>query len=547
MPTLLPFQSFLTGQRVFIDADFQENGIRLIPTTRDLQDFARLWICGLESNLVASLPPATTVTLSWGDVGNPNTNNPWIDVFQAADPDGGIGYLTNAATAMLQTNAETYFYLGRVRPGEGIQLNDPQFLNGWVGTHFIWCGVSSGTGQLTLTISVGGTNTLAETSAFIQLADIKQMYERWTVGDNPKIAPTNFPQIATEDIPSPFQYGTPTDLSTPYILFVPGWNLTLYMKDRFAETAFKRLYWQGYRGRFGSFRWPTDFNFKGNLLQFLTDIHQKENFDRSEYQAWQSGQGLKNLLTQLHSVYGNNLYLYAVSHGNVVCGEALRLAGTNQLVNTYVASQAALTAHTYDSNVPNYSFNYIGVSLFPHTPNIYGDWFAGNNGGGAGRIVNFFNTNDYALQRDIWQLNQLMKPDQFVAQPDHTWNFGYSGSAGDSAPWNKFFKYYISGGVSNAFNFDIVGNLAHRYEVTAFAAESWTTALGATANGATPGQLNNISLNVNLGRTTNPRIWPPDSGNYSAHFWHSGQFRGAYWQQQGYWRELLGSEGLNLQ
>jgi hypothetical protein len=32
-------------------------------------------------------------------------------------------------------------------------------------------------------------------------------------------------------------------------------------KDRYAETAFKRLYWQGYQGRFGSFRWPTGNNF----------------------------------------------------------------------------------------------------------------------------------------------------------------------------------------------------------------------------------------------------------------------------------------------
>ena len=34
-------------------------------------------------------------------------------------------------------------------------------------------------------------------------------------------------------------------------------------KDRFAESAFKRLYWQGYQGRFGVFRWPTDYGFKG--------------------------------------------------------------------------------------------------------------------------------------------------------------------------------------------------------------------------------------------------------------------------------------------
>ena len=57
----------------------------------------------------------------------------------------------------------------------------------WAGNHFIWCGVSNGTGALTLTISQGSTNTLAQTSAYIQLLDIKQMYERWTVGETPKL------------------------------------------------------------------------------------------------------------------------------------------------------------------------------------------------------------------------------------------------------------------------------------------------------------------------------------------------------------------------
>jgi hypothetical protein len=41
-------------------------GNRNIPTRRDLEDFARLWICGVNSNLLASLPIGSSVTLSWG-------------------------------------------------------------------------------------------------------------------------------------------------------------------------------------------------------------------------------------------------------------------------------------------------------------------------------------------------------------------------------------------------------------------------------------------------------------------------------------------------
>jgi hypothetical protein len=538
------------------------NRNRAIPSQRDLEDFARLWACGISTNLLAQLPPGTTITLDWGDMGDPNTNNPAIDLFQAADPDGGTGYLTNAATAALQTNASICGYIGRLGPGQSIQLNDTnRFSNGWAGDHPIWCGVGGGTGQLRLTISRGGTNTLAQTAAYIQLVDIKQMYERWTVGENPKAVPTNQACLALEDLPpgiSSFQYGPPTDTNTPYILFVHGWNLDRWEKDRFAERAFKRLYWQGYPGRFGSFRWPTDFNFKGTRTQLVQHPDQTHNFDRSEHQAWRSAEGLLHLLTALHTAYGSHLYLYSASLGNITCGEALRLTGTTQLVNTYVASQAALTAHTYDPTVPNYSFVYwyglIPLSLSPHTPNIYGSWFATDNGRGAGQIINFFNQNDYALQRDVWQLNQLLKPDQSVAQADGTWNYAYNGNTSDPAPWNNFYKYYRYYVSTNAFTntvtFDIVNTLTNRYEVMAFDAQSWTTALGATVQGGTPGVLNGVFRNINLGRDTTPRIWPPDTVHpdspYNEHLYHSGQFRGPYWQQQGYWSELLGPEAFNL-
>src|SRR6185312_1880066 len=49
------------------DCNYTDNfGNRIIPTTRDLEDFARLWICGVDSNLLAALPTNSTVTLSWG-------------------------------------------------------------------------------------------------------------------------------------------------------------------------------------------------------------------------------------------------------------------------------------------------------------------------------------------------------------------------------------------------------------------------------------------------------------------------------------------------
>ncbi len=49
------------------DCNYKINGYRAIPDSRDLEDFARLWICGVTSNLLVALPAGSTVTLSWAD------------------------------------------------------------------------------------------------------------------------------------------------------------------------------------------------------------------------------------------------------------------------------------------------------------------------------------------------------------------------------------------------------------------------------------------------------------------------------------------------
>jgi len=528
------------------DCNFQDGaGNRVIPCARDLQDFFRLWVCGITTNLLNALPPNSTVTLSWQPIYTRSFQTlplPTIDLFAAADPDGGTGYLTNSTTADEQIDSAYCPYIGRLAPGGSIQLNAATFANHWAGNHFIMCGVSNGTGGLNLTIADSSGNVLAQSTAYLQVMDIKQMYERWTVGEKPSQTPLSAPIIAKNDLPDPtqppFQYVAPENTNTPYILYVHGWNMETWEKDRFAESAFKRLYWQGYQGRFGVFRWPTEYGFKGTLLQLATSSA-KDNFDRSEYVAWQSATGLLNKLNDLNAEYPGHVYMLAHSMGNVVAGEALRLSGSSRVVNTYVASQAAVSAHTYDTNIANYSFNYPPWRSQAVTPNIYGNWLSGNYGGGAGRLVNFYNTNDYALQRSVWQLNQLLKPDQAVAM-NGLWDYSYVGPTNDPPPWNHFEKSATLG--FTIIDFDIVNVLTNRYEVMGLAAESWTTALGATPN------VGNVGGNIYLGRITNPRIWLPDptGNNYAAHFWHSAEFRGDYWQLQGYWSELLGPEAFNL-
>lgn len=509
------------------DCNFLDgNGKRIIPCTRDLQDFARLWICGLTSNLVAALPAGSKVTLNWGDVGNPNPGNPTIDLFAAADADGGIGYLTNSTTAVIQTLNLSYPCIGRLGPGSNLQLNASQF-NGWAGSHFIWCGVSNGTGGLTLMITDAHSNVLAQTKTYIQIVDIKQMYERWTLGENPNIAPASAAQIATNDLPIgtwPFRYANPGNANTPYILYVHGWNMETWEKDRYAETAFKRLYWQGYQGRFGSFRWPTGNGFSG----IISGIFDSRNYDNSEFNAWLSANGLLNKLAGLNSQYPGHVYLMAHSMGNVVAGEALRMAGTNQMVNTYIAMQGAVPAHGYDASTPNRN-TYLPPDCYAHySTNGAACYF--NGSAGAGTYVNFYNTNDYALS--WYDVNQNWKPDSGLASP------GYYYETPSGLHPSGFYKIY--GSIDYELSFP-----TYTYEIFACADPAWSFALGAQADVKGTFQLLGVPQQVNL-----PIVWPIDTHPqidnkpYSAHVWHSAQFRSDNMSRAAFWNTLLNKTGL---
>jgi hypothetical protein len=508
-----------------------------IPNLRDLEDYFRLWIPGL-SNTVANLPANYTVTLQWR-----NNVGASVRLFKAAETNGGTNYQFNQSVGLDQLDFDSYPCYGNVSPTQTISL-DQAFASTTVpkpSDFFIFCGGTTGNDELVCQVKNPYGGVVGEASVFLNIKDIKQMYERWSVGENISVAPTTIATNCGDDGSPSLQY--PYDLSIdsamPYILYVHGWNMQTWEKDRFAETAYKRLYWHGYQGRFGVYRWPTGNGFAG-ISTVATNPTEKDNYDLSEYQAWQSAMALKSRLTALDIQYPGQVYMLAHSMGNVVASEALRLAGTTNLVNTYVASQAALPAEMYDPTVLDYSFYYPPWVLANVTPDIDQNWFATNNGNAAGQIISFYNTNDYALARGRWQLDQLLKPDQLVLNGGAIWDYGYSGNVDDPPPWNHFYKEESDG--LDLTNFNIVTNLLNRYEVMALAAQPYTTALGAT-----PG-VNNVFLDVNLDRAGNNAIWPgdPTGQNYVEHFWHSAQFRGDYWQQQGYWIELLGSEAFNL-
>jgi len=512
------------------------NGNRIIPCPRDLEDFARLWVSGISSNVLTNLSPGSTVTLSWAGIGT----SPTIDLFQAADADGGVGYLTNLATASNQINTNLCQYIGRLGPGSNIVLNSSSFSNNWAGDHYIWCGVFRGSDQLNLTIYDPSSNVLARSSQLIQIEDIKLMYERWTVGDietnsngtYEPVTPASVPYLAQNDEPipgqQPFQYtyDPAYDTNDTYILFVHGYNMETWEKDCYAETAYKRLYWQGYQGRFGEFRWP---EYPSPLFVYA-----------GEQQAWNSGVGLRNLLGTLSSYYPSNVYVLAHSMGNVVVGEALRQAGTNKVVNTYVASQAAVSAHAYDNTIPTDTTNYYR----PISPDSTGHYYTNtsppyfNGIAGAATYVNFINTNDWALMGATlfhpgwisFQQDKLFTQEQSaVGGFDLSYFYTTPSSNHPSGYYNQ--PATFQAGVLSPYRNLLFTN--DTYEIFAFAAQSYSLALGAETT-------------VPSGFARSVNLFGPPYNFGGEHVGHSLQFRSDNMTTAVYWQELI-SFGFNIQ
>jgi Bacterial TSP3 repeat/Alpha/beta hydrolase of unknown function (DUF900) len=538
-----------------------------ITCTRDLENFSRMWI---DVNGFAAIASPSSSTLQIG-VKWQNTGGaaPAINLYLSADPSGSDSYLTDStgAAEQAQTGSQFRNAITDANGAKNVAANSTFILptSTWQNLtnanpveHFLFEGDSEGAGQLTLVILDQNGKELGEgPSVYLDLRDIKELYERWTVGDGNGGPPAPVAGISANRLPAGVHAlvynsinpglsvpGAPTQ--NAYILFVHGWNLPPWERDAFAESALKRLFWQGYKGKFGTFEWPTTYTTIDN--EYFADLQEIAIYDDGEFSAWQSAVPLEQLLEYLHRSYGNNLYLFAHSMGNVVAGEALRIAGqagVGPLVNMYVATQAAVPAHCYDPSLAGadlLSFSSINVnganisgSYGPTTPDIYGNWLA-PTGPAMLTKVNFFNINDYAL--NYWQGDQVLKPDV------RNYTYFYQGSADDSPAKDLFGKALATLPALVGFvplHLGDATNVQDRYEIMAYDAEPRSKALGGVPDAAGFAPQNLLQ----------PGFWPNDTfpqinGPYSAHPWHSAEFRFTNADQQNYWHTLLGPDGFNL-
>jgi len=344
---------------------------------------------------------------------------------------GRIAYLTNDTVAASQILG-TPFYV----PGPGVKFatvspTQPfsfftSFFTNSGNKYFLFQGAGIGSGELVLTI-FQGTNILGRTSAWLDLRDIKAMYEQVLITNVSDATPNSLTSGYSPDVTLPPNSSEGKQL----VVFVHGWRMGQWDYYSFSETMFKRLYWQGYQGRFASVRWQTlsQDDFRLPVLDLFT-------YNKSEFRAHQSGIGVANYFNWLRGRFPDySISVCSHSMGGIVMMQALNaeLAASRQDIDNYVLMQAAVPAHCYDTNLANYAPFLTAESSSP-TPDTYRGYPGSINGALRGRMVNFFNTNDYALATGTilgrainWEGNEISyKPDTgyYITSGTNAWKTG---------------------------------------------------------------------------------------------------------------------------
>jgi hypothetical protein len=356
-------------------SDSSDNEIK---TKRDLEDFARLSFTaeGIEDQLKNG---DIELGFKWKN----DSDGPSLKLYWSAMSSGSKLYVEDDTEADLQLDAKYKTALGTISGNNPTYIDKKVFENietdGAV--HFLFEGVSEGEGELVTMLKIGSTESEGP-GEWIELLPVEMMYQTVNAtpsggfgttleygGNPPAYESTTFSYSVEGGFEAAWDE---TQNSTT---FIHGWRTEPDESRLSAETMFKRLWWEGYKGRFTYFRWPT---LTGNY-----------SFSDSELRAWKYGSSLQSFLGDgVPGGYRKNVVAHSL--GNVVVGGALKRGAS---IDTYVAMQAAIPAGCYDTNS---SDGYFASKVTPDlsTPDKGYRGYLENSGV---NIINYHNPDDYAL------------------------------------------------------------------------------------------------------------------------------------------------------
>jgi len=393
--------------------------------------------------------------------------------------------------------------------------------------HFLFEGADLGSGELVLTVSRtngSATTIIAQTSERLDLRDIRELYEQAAVID----VIQKWPAMVQQPTNSNFAVGSYATASIgdakQIAVFIHGWRMPYSEHQIFAQTMFKRLYWQGYQGKFAVLRWPTRSTdtelFPG--MDFIT-------YNRSEHIAFKSGTGAAAYLMNLRSRFPDYVIsLCAHSMGGIVTMQTLKelaLGGQRPLDNV-VLMQAAVPSHCFDPNAASHQLFLNGEAEFP-TPDTYRNYAAGvtNALRDGGKIVNFFNPQDAALL--AWEVNQAFRVTNFfgyglVTMKANTFLGYYTDGTNSVLRTNELNQTLLSIAYGGYYGNRPTRSITNVIELMPFATRPRSQAVGQQA--AVRGQIlgQELNLEIQLGFTGNgidhsgqfnrniqsPPIWP---------------------------------------
>lgn len=360
-----------------------------ITCVRDLEDYSRLWIFGMPP-----LPAGQgySVTMSMSAI----SGNPAINMVNAVETNGGTLYLTDTNTAFAQVADSMGFGYGQkyqtISSANSVTLPANMFTNSG-NKYFLFEGAGIGEGQLTMTISQNG-NTIAQTSAYLDIHDIEDFYERAVITNNISSSSISNWTSGVEVV----QQATSSALGddTNLIVMVHGINVGNWDWLNDSETVFKRLYWSGFNGHFCTVKWPCNYLTPPSPLTL--DV-----FNLSEAKAYKSSTALTTYLEQLRSRFsGYRLNLYVHSQGNAVVSEAIKNGAP---VDNYLLTQGAISDGAYDVGAATYAPFLAQETGTKITPQWQPMGYQGVYTNLTGRIINFYNPNDPVLS--VWNEDQI--------------------------------------------------------------------------------------------------------------------------------------------
>lgn len=393
---------------------------------------------------------------------------------------------------------------------------------------YLFEGSTSGKGKIVLIVKGKDQNgnlvEICRKEAKIHLEPIDYFYDKYVLDI----------QDYDDDIPDNQAYldsaagysGDPN--SNDYILFVHGWNWNMWEKKRYTETMFKRLWWQGYKGKMGVFIWPCRQLISWDELFIIL-----EEYDKSEIRAFRSAQMLLPILDDLKNSKSKKVHIFAHSQGNMVVGEALKQA-PGGIVDSYIAAQAALPGHCYDQGadpMTNKLERNSGIWTNYETPNVYAYYhsgqapdqpYFGDNYKKVGKMFNYFNRMDWVL--GLWMWDQRAKPDIHYHYKDKDGDIDtYNPNSEDPKNGDRFYYDTLIPGDERTLTFE--GDDV--YMILARCAEARSLALGQTGENEKPVNFKDV-LNLELA----PLEYQSDV--YS----HSREFRSDIVMEWPFWEQL---------